>query len=277
MYISKKAYHIEKLANLCYNVGMEFKNDIAYGATRFSHTNRNRFVEREIHTFHELLYCIGGDVTVYTDGFYRSVKKGTLLLIPRGCYHLFQIHGDEPFERLWIGFSDKDLPPGVLVQGVQGVQLLESPSSTLCFLLRMLCDAADEGGALAAAKAYGTLIALLCSLSASAEAPQTDERMHGLLHACLDFIEAHLADKLTLPQIASALYVSPSTLSHLFKRRMGISLHQYITQKRLVLAHEQIGGGAAPTAVFSAYGYADYSSFYKAYVKMFGHSPHSAK
>ena len=256
---------------------MEFKNDMAYGAIRFSHTNRNRFVEREIHTFHELLYCIGGNVSVYTDGFYRSVKKGTLLLIPRGCYHLFEIHGDEPFERLWIGFPEKELPAGVMPQGLRGARMIEAPNPTLRFLLRMLCDAADEGSALAAAKAYGTLITLLCELSTPAEALQTEAGAHRLIRACLDFVEEHLARKLSLAQIAGALYVSPSTLSHLFKREMGISLHQYITQKRLVLAHGQIERGVPPTAVFAACGYADYSSFYRAYVKMFARSPRVPK
>lgn len=150
---------------------MEFKNDIAYGTICFSHTNRNRFVEREMHTFHELLYCIAGNVSVYTDGFYRSVKKGTLFLIPRGCYHLFQIHGEEPFERLWIGFSDKDLPASIVPAHWEGVRMIERLSAAELFSLQTLCDATDEGGTLAATKAYGTLIALLCSLSTATEVP----------------------------------------------------------------------------------------------------------
>ncbi len=253
---------------------MEFKNDIAYGTISFSHTNRNRFVEREMHTFHELLYCIAGNVSVYTDGFYRSVKKGTLLLIPRGCYHLFQIHGEEPFERLWIGFSDKDLPAGVVPARWEGVRMIERLSAAELFSLQTLCNAADEGGTLAATKAYGTLIALLCSLSTATEVPPVQsESSHRLIRACLSLIEERLADKLSVAQLAGELYVSPSTLSHLFKKEMGISLYRYVTQKRLVCACAQIERGVPPTAVLAACGYADYSSFYRAYLKMFGHSP----
>jgi AraC-like DNA-binding protein len=90
-------------------------------------------------------------------------------------------------------------------------------------------------------------------------------------------VERHLAYKLTLAQIAGELYVSPSTLSHMFKKEMGISLYQYITQKRLVLAHEQIERGVPPTAAYTVCGYTDYPSFYRAYVKMFGHSPRAKK
>ena len=256
---------------------MEFKNDISYDSIRFSHTNRNRFVEREIHTFHELLYCIGGNVSVYTDGFYRGVKKGTLLLIPRGCYHLFQIHGEEPFERLWVGFSEKDLPHGTVPDAKNEIYMIEAPSATLRFLLQLLCDAVDEGGTKGAAKAYGALTALLCDLPTGDASPKNAKNQRQLIRDCLAFVERNLASKLTLAQIAGELYVSQSTLSHLFKREMGISLHRYITQKRLVCACEQIERGGAPSAVFSACGYADYSSFYRAYVKMFGLSPRISK
>ena len=251
---------------------MDYKNNISYNAIRFSHTNRNHFVEREMHTYHELLYCIGGDVSVYTEGFYRSVRKGTLLLIPRGCYHLFQIHGTAPFERLWIGFSEEELPRELTLDDWSGVRMIEAPNATLRFLLGVLCDAADEGGELAATKAYGALVALLCALPEHTHTAGVEGEC-SLVRRCLSYIEANLSDKLSVAQIAAQLYASPSTLSHRFQKEMGISLYRYITQKRLLLACEQIERGVASTAACAACGWADYSSFYRAYVKAFGHSP----
>ena len=251
---------------------MDYQNNISYNTIRFSHTNYNHFAEREMHTYHELLYCIGGDVSVYTEGFYRSVKRGTLMLIPRGCYHLFQIHGETPFERLWVGFSEGDLPCELALKDWNGIRMIEAPNATLRLLLGVLCDAADEGGALAAVRAYGALITLLCTLPEHARAAQ-GEGERPLIRHCLSYIEANLSDKLSVAQIAARLYVSHSTLSHCFQREMGISLYRYVTQKRLLLACEQIERGMAPTAACSACGWADYSSFYRAYVKAFGRSP----
>lgn len=229
-----------------------------------------------MHTYHELLYCIGGDVSVYTEGFYRSVKRGTLFLIPRGCYHLFQIHGTVPFERLWIGFSEGELPRELTLDDWSGIRVIEAPSVTLRFLLGVLCDAADEGSSLAAVKAYGALITLLCALPEHTHTVG-EEGERSLIRRCLSYIEANLSGKLSVAQIAAQLYVSPSTLSHRFQKEMGISLYRYVTQKRLLLACEQIERGVAPTVACTACGYADYSSFYRAYVKMFARSPRTKK
>ncbi len=255
---------------------MDYKNNISYNAIRFSHTNHNHFVEREMHTYHELLYCIGGDVSVYTEGFYRSVKRGTLMLIPRGYYHMFQIHGETPFERLWVGFSEGDLPHGLTLDDWNEIRMIEAPSATLRFLLGVLCDATDEGNALAAPKAYGALVTLLCALPEHAHTAG-GEGERPLIRRCLSYIEANLSSKLSVAQIAAQLYVSPSTLSHRFQKEMGIPLYRYVTQKRLLLACEQIERGVAATPACAACGWADYSSFYRAYVKAFGCSPRAPK
>ncbi|MBQ8408536.1 MAG: hypothetical protein IJY39_06680 [Clostridia bacterium] len=41
----------------------------------------------------------------------------------------------------------------------------------------------------------------------------------------------------------------------------------------MILAKQLIDSGSLPTRVFSDCGFSDYSSFYKAYVKHFAHSP----
>nr|MBQ4319131.1 AraC family transcriptional regulator [Clostridia bacterium] len=67
--------------------------------------------------------------------------------------------------------------------------------------------------------------------------------------------------------------VSESTLFRTFRKELGITLHRYITEKRLSYARKLIMDNENPTNIFLDCGYGDYSSFYRAYSKMFGHPP----
>lgn len=89
----------------------------------------------------------------------------------------------------------------------------------------------------------------------------------------LHYIENNLSEDLGAEAMANVLGVSASTLTHTFKTELGISLHKYVTQKRIALASRLMSDGKSPTKIFTECGFSDYSSFYKAYVKLTGHPP----
>jgi len=64
----------------------------------------------------------------------------------------------------------------------------------------------------------------------------------------LDFIEAHLSEPLTLDRLASVAGTSASHLKTLFKRSMGVPVHQYVVQRRVERARVLLEGGALPLA-----------------------------
>ena len=62
-------------------------------------------------------------------------------------------------------------------------------------------------------------------------------------------------------------------IAHVFKDNIGMSIHQYITKKRLNLCKEAISGGMSITDAYHRFGFGDYSSFYRAFKKEYGISP----
>ena len=96
------------------------------------------------------------------------------------------------------------------------------------------------------------------------------------LNLC-DYINNHLDEDLSLEQLASFFYVSKYHISHIFKDNMGISLHQYITKKRLQASKNGILSGIPFGQVYQQYGFNDYTSFYRAFKKEFGSSPKEFK
>ncbi|MBO5783869.1 MAG: helix-turn-helix transcriptional regulator, partial [Clostridia bacterium] len=53
----------------------------------------------------------------------------------------------------------------------------------------------------------------------------------------------------------------------------GSTVWEYVTIKRLIRAREIIGAGTSPTEAAGACGFNDYSAFYRASRRQFGHSP----
>lgn len=49
----------------------------------------------------------------------------------------------------------------------------------------------------------------------------------------IDYIHTHLNRDLFLAELASVVNISPTYFASLFKRRMGISPHQYVIQQRV--------------------------------------------
>lgn len=50
---------------------------------------------------------------------------------------------------------------------------------------------------------------------------------------CMDFVYNHLSDRITIKELAEYTELSPSYLSRLFKKELGISISDYISQKKI--------------------------------------------
>ncbi|MBO5266527.1 MAG: helix-turn-helix transcriptional regulator [Ruminiclostridium sp.] len=91
------------------------------------------------------------------------------------------------------------------------------------------------------------------------------------------YIEKHLSEEISVPLLASHFHLSVSQFSRIFRQATGASPWDYITKKRLTIAKKQIQEGSAVKDVFEKSGFKDYSSFYRAYTKLFNCSPQSNK
>ena len=89
----------------------------------------------------------------------------------------------------------------------------------------------------------------------------------------VEYIEEHLEEELSLEKLSEEFYVSKNHIAHAFKDYIGLSIHQFITKKRLALCQEAIRANMNITDVYHMYGFGDYSSFYRAFKKEYGISP----
>ena len=103
--------------------------------------------------------------------------------------------------------------------------------------------------------------------------PKSPKEERDLYEKLIDYIEEHLDEELTLERLAREFYVNKYHISHAFKDNMGLSVHQYITKKRVAACREALLNHVKISEVYPMFGFQDYSGFYRAFKKEYGISP----
>ena len=96
-----------------------------------------------------------------------------------------------------------------------------------------------------------------------------------MLVALMHFINTHLAEDLSLGELAQRFGVSKFHLTRKFKELTGFSLHQYIVKKRLLHAKYLISLGSEPYRAALDAGFNNYSNFSRSFTAYFGENPAS--
>lgn len=89
----------------------------------------------------------------------------------------------------------------------------------------------------------------------------------------LKFIETNINDSITAEDIAKNAGYSLYYFSRVFKNQMGLSVMEYVKERRLIKASEEISNGKKIIDVALDYGYQSHSGFTKAFKNRFGFSP----
>jgi len=253
-------------------------------------------ISPHVHEFCEILYFEGGHVDYVVGSSIFHLKKGDLLIIPPNIFHNPIFNDFEtPYERyvLWCDMKVlKELAlidPNLLffLNSDQPVTHLFRPDSylrqTLCYRFMVLEDKFQSRATLWRADVKAFLIQLLAEYNAFLlDACGSDEKhwpglIKSRLSHILNYIADHLDGPLSLDRLAKAFYMDKYNLSHMFKRYLGITVHQYIQKQRVILAKKMLLEGHPATSVYHKCGFSDYSGFYRAFRKEYGLSPSSLR
>ncbi|MFT8350749.1 HD domain-containing protein [Clostridium saccharoperbutylacetonicum] len=90
---------------------------------------------------------------------------------------------------------------------------------------------------------------------------------------CIQYIENNITERLTVEGISKKMGYSIYHFSRLFSEQMGISLMEYVKERRLFRATKDIMNGKRILDVAVEYGYQTHSGFTKAFRRKYGFSP----
>ena len=93
------------------------------------------------------------------------------------------------------------------------------------------------------------------------------------MNRILDYMEAHLEEKLTNAQLAELAGYSEYHFLQLFKAHTGETVMEYLCRRRLFRAMDAIAAGDRIIDVAFRYGFESHSAFSRAFKREFGFSP----
>lgn len=98
------------------------------------------------------------------------------------------------------------------------------------------------------------------------------------VEAAKAYLAAHLSERITLDDLARAVYTSPFHLARIFQQHTQIPIHRYLTRLRLRASLEHLAEGARDlTALALELGFASHSHFTGAFRREFGCAPSTVR
>lgn len=244
------------------------------------------------HNFYEIIYVMEGEFTSLAEDKIYPLHRGDFLLIDRNVMHKYQ-----PVEKrqvsskriiLWItdgmlerlGEGQMDL--AACFQGevakvchfpVYYEELLRG--YLLKLAMSQVLDREPPGTKQVMDRGYLLLFfSYLNALCRVGEYFSTEELVgNPLVEQVSAYIDGHMEESITLDRLAEHVHMSKYYFLRKFKEMTGVTVHTFLTDKRLIRACQGLREGKNITQVWQSCGFADYSSFLRNFKAAYGVAP----
>ena len=264
-----------------------FEPEILYAFDLWNQPDNENMIHH--HDFFEISIILQGESLYLIDNEWRTVRSGDILLLNPGVDHSERQLLNTYSHQLHIGIRNFKLH-GLAQNHFPTTQSLLSMQDSQLKIFDKAWQLIEEFNQqqtnfnlMGKALVMEMMILILRSLekkerlSDETQASQND-RMHQVVQLIMTYMENNYAKDISIEQLATLYYVSPTYLSKIFKDLTGFSPINYLIQIRLKKAHELLTtDDLTVKEVAKAVGYEDAYHFSKSFKKHFGTSPSLVK
>ncbi len=177
-----------------------------------------------------------------------------------------------------LGKSDFDIAPNYLAEKYVSDDALVLEGGEVSDRLELILGEGGSGDWFLTSKwpIYDTRDRIVGTLGISRHLNRTDRTAIPFreLRAPVDYISAHFASPVSVKALASACNISVSALERRFRKHLGCTPRQYITEVRLDNARQMLRETQKPIGTIALEtGFADHSHLTRTYRKRFGATP----
>lgn len=257
----------------------------------FYYENRTPLtVDLHTHDYYEFYFFLEGNVKTQIGDDIYPVRFGDIMLIPPQVPHRTIIDTQVAPYRRFVFWISQEYCNHLLQSSPDYAYIMQyvvtakkyvfhtdliSFNSVQSKILRLLEEMRSQkfGKDAQISICVNDLILHLNRLAHEQNTPGKKNYDRVLYRQLMEYIEEHLEEDLSLEKIAAEFFVSKYHIAHVFKDNTGLSIHQFITKKRLDLCRDAIQSKMSITEAYQMFGFGDYSSFYRAFKKEYGISP----
>lgn len=105
------------------------------------------------------------------------------------------------------------------------------------------------------------------------ESQAAEPQVSSAQESIITYVNEHFSENITLDDLSERFFLSKHHLNRVFRKATGTTVRDYLINKRVVYVQQLLINGIPATLAASLAGFGDYTAFYRAYTKRFGHAP----
>ncbi|MBQ6408758.1 MAG: helix-turn-helix domain-containing protein [Butyrivibrio sp.] len=243
------------------------------------------------HDFHKIVLILSGRTKYYIEGREYELLPFDFVIVNRFLIHKPEVTSDEVYDRIILYLSDDFLKKYNLMDAFvkskeigSSVVRLPGESSASIFeqFLQIEEDIRNEkdeyaGELITRIDVLKALISFNRACIAEDFGFKPEARYNRKVIEIITYVNDNLGKDLSIDLLADRFYMSKYHMMRIFKNETGYSIHQYISEKRIILARNLIISGMPATSACLECGFKDYSSFSRAFKNQLGMLPSEVK